>query len=127
MTEERASGVRHGFQGCVVCGEDAAVGKALQNVWNTLYLLLGLDRCFGTVPAHGASGGVDRHHGGAYVALPPKNDHPVLGIGYGAGEWRVMAGFHWAVAVIVRSGNPVVVDAVLLDAVLLNARARDHY
>ena len=81
------------------------------------YLLLGLDTCFQTVPARWAAGprGPYRHLGFEYLELPPEDGHPVLGIGYGAVGWRIMVGYHRAIAEIVRSGNSVVVDEMLLD------------
>lgn len=99
-----------------------SLGKALQNVLDEPYLLIGLDTCFGTVPTRWASRGSERYFGFAYMELPPEDDHPVLGITYGAVGWRIMMGFHRAVAEIVRSGNSVVVDEMLLDE-----RVRDHW
>ncbi|HET8631315.1 MAG TPA: AAA family ATPase [Thermomicrobiales bacterium] len=101
-----------------------SLGTALQDVLDEPYLLLGLDTCFQTVPARWAGGprGPYRHLGFEYLELPPEDGHPVLGIGYGPIGWRIMAGFHRAVAEIVRSGNPVIVDEMLLDE-----RVRDDW
>ncbi len=99
-----------------------SLGKALQDVLDEPYLLLGLDTCFHAVPARWASCGPYRHLGFEYLELPSEDGHPVRGIGYGVAGWRIMVGYHRAVAEIVRSGNPVVVDEMLLDE-----RVRDHW
>jgi chloramphenicol 3-O phosphotransferase len=101
-----------------------SLGKALQDVLDAPYLLIGLDTCFHTVPARWAGGprGPYRHLGFEYLELPPEDGHPVLGIGYGPVGWRIMVGFHRAIAELVRSGNPVIVDEMLLDE-----RVRDHW
>ena len=100
------------------------LGKALQDVLDEPYLLLGLDTFFHTVPARWAGGppGPYRHLGFQYVDFPPENGHPFLGIGYGPVGWRIMVGFHRATAELVRSGNPVVIDEMLLDE-----KVRDHW
>jgi chloramphenicol 3-O phosphotransferase len=94
-----------------------SIGKALQDVLSEPYLLLGLDTCFGMVPARWAGGppGEFSQHGFAYADLPPEDGHPVLGIEYGDIGWRIMSGFHRGVAEIVRAGNPVIIDEMLLD------------
>jgi chloramphenicol 3-O phosphotransferase len=101
-----------------------SLGKALQDVLNEPYLLLGLDTFFHAVPARWAGGppGPYRHLGFHYVDLPPEDGHPVLGIGYGPVGWRILVGFHQATAALVRSGNPVVIDEMLLDE-----SVRDHW
>jgi chloramphenicol 3-O phosphotransferase len=40
----------------------------------------------------------------------------MLAITYGDVGWRVLAGFHRGVAEIIRAGNPVIIDEMLLDA-----------
>lgn len=106
------------------CAGKTSLGKALQDVLDEPYLLLGLDTCFQTVPARWAGGpcGPNRHLGFEYLELPPENGHPVLGIGYGVVGWRILVGFHRAVAEIARSNNPIIVDEMLLDE-----RVRDHW
>jgi chloramphenicol 3-O phosphotransferase len=101
-----------------------SLGKALQDILNEPYLLLGLDTFFHAVPARWAGGppGPYRHLGFHYVDLPPEDGHPVLGIGYGPVGWRILVGFHQATAALVRSGNPVVIDEMLLDE-----SVRDHW
>ena len=99
-----------------------SLGVALQEVLHEPYLLLGLDTCFHAVPQRWGSGGPYRKLGFEYVTLPPEDGHPVLGIGYGAVGWRIMIGFHQAIAELVRSGNPVIVDEMLLDE-----QVRDHW
>ncbi len=94
-----------------------SLGKALQDVLDEPYLLLGLDTCFHTVPARWAGGprGPFRHLGFAYAELPPEDGHPMLGISYGSVGWRILIGFHRAIAELTRSGNPVIIDEMLLD------------
>lgn len=101
-----------------------SLGKALQDILDEPYLLLGLDTCLHTVPDRWSGGprGPYRHLGFEYLDLPPEDGHPVLGIGYGPVGWRIMVGFHRAIAELVRSGNPVVIDEMLLDE-----RIGDHW
>lgn len=93
-----------------------SLGKALQDLLPEPYLLLGLDTCFGMVPDRWAGGpaGPFRHQGFAYVDLPPDGSQPMLAIEYGDIGWRMMAGFRRGVAEIIRAGNPVIVDEMLL-------------
>lgn len=100
------------------------LGKVLQDMLDEPYFLLGLDTCFRMVPARWAGGppGEFRHLGFEYLDLPAENGHAVLGIGYGSVGGRIMAGFHRGVAEIVRAGNPVIVDEMLLDE-----RVRDDW
>jgi chloramphenicol 3-O phosphotransferase len=100
------------------------LGTALQDILDEPYLLLGLDTCLHMVPARWSGGprGPHRHLGFEYLELPPEDGHPLLGIGYGPVGWRIMVGFHRAVAEFVRAGNPVVIDEMLLDG-----RVRDHW
>jgi chloramphenicol 3-O phosphotransferase len=101
-----------------------SLGKALQDVLDEPCLLLGLDTCFRMVPDRWAGGpmGEFRKQGFEYLELPAEDGHAMLGIGYGPVGWRMMAGFHRGVAEIVRAGNPVIVDEVLLDE-----RVRDDW
>lgn len=101
-----------------------SLGKALQDVLDEPYVLLGLDTFFHTVPDRWAGGplGPYRHLGFQYVELPPEDDYPVLGIGYGPVGWQILVGFHRATAELVRSGNSVIIDEMLLDE-----NVRDHW
>lgn len=85
---------------------------------------LGLDTCFAMVPPRWAGGpkGALRHEGFAYQPLAAGHGRPVLRITYGEIGWRMMAGFHRAAAELVRAGNPIIIDAMLLDA-----RVRDDW
>jgi len=101
-----------------------SVGKALQELTNEPFLLLGLDTCFAMVPPRWAGGpeGPMRHLGFAYRDLPADGGHPMLEITYGEVGWRVMAGFHRGVAEMIRAGNSVIIDEMLLDG-----RVRDDW
>src|SRR5215472_8491782 len=101
-----------------------SIGKSLQDTLSEPYLLLGLDTRFAMVPSRWAGGpaGRFRHDGFAYVDLPPDGGRPVLGIAYGELGWRIMSGFHRAVAEMVHLGNRVIIDEMLLDA-----RVRDDW
>jgi chloramphenicol 3-O phosphotransferase len=101
-----------------------SIGKALQDILEQPYLLLGLDTLFQTVPARWAGGslGPFRHLGFEYLDMPSEDGQPVLGIGYGPVGWKILVGFHRAVAEIVRSGNRVIIDEMLLDE-----EVRDHW
>jgi chloramphenicol 3-O phosphotransferase len=94
-----------------------SIGKALQDVLDEPFLLLGLDTCLSTIPDRWGGGlpGPFRHRGFAYEDLPPDDGRPVLSITYGDIGWRIMSGFHRGVAEIVRAGNPVIIDEMLLD------------
>jgi len=87
-------------------------------------MLLGLDTCFAMVPDRWAGGpqGALRHLGFAYVDLPDDDGYPMLEIAYGEVGWRMMAGFHRGVVEIVRAGNSIIVDEMLLDG-----RVRDDW
>jgi chloramphenicol 3-O phosphotransferase len=106
------------------CAGKTSLGRALQDILGEAYLLLGLDTCFGMVPPRWA-GGTDGEHqaqGFAYAAQPPQAGRAMLAITYGETGWRIMAGFHRGVAEIVRAGNPVIIDEMLLDG-----RVRDDW
>jgi chloramphenicol 3-O phosphotransferase len=101
-----------------------SIGKALQELTREPFMLLGLDTCFAMVPPRWAGGpeGPMRHLGFAYDELPADDGHPMLRITYGSVGWRMMAGFHRGVVEIVRAGNSVIVDEMLLDE-----RVRDDW
>jgi chloramphenicol 3-O phosphotransferase len=99
-----------------------SVGKALQDLVDEPFLLLGLDTCFGMVPVRWGSKGALRGEGFAYNELPSDGGHPMVSISYGDVGWQIMAGFHRAVVELVRAGNSVIVDEVLLDE-----RVRDDW
>ena len=102
----------------------SSIGKALQELTVEPFLLLGLDTCFAMVPPRWAGGpeGPLRHLGFAYDELPADDGHPMLRITYGAVGWRMMAGFHRGVVEMVRAGNCVIIDEMLLDE-----RVRDDW
>lgn len=106
------------------CAGKTSLGRALQDILGEAYLLLGLDTCFAMVPPRWAGGtdGEHRAQGFAYAAQPPLDGRAVLAITYGETGWRIMAGFHRGVAEIVRAGNPVIIDEMLLDG-----RVRDDW
>ena len=66
-----------------------SIGKALQDILDQPYLLLGLDTMFQTVPPRWAGGtlGVFRQQGFEYLDMPAEDNHPVLSIGYGPVGW----------------------------------------
>ena len=68
------------------------IGRALQDILDEPYLLLGLDTVFRMVPDRWAGGplGSFRHLGFEYLDMPPDDEHPVLGIGYGPVGWQIM-------------------------------------
>jgi chloramphenicol 3-O phosphotransferase len=94
-----------------------SIGSALQELTSDPFMLLGLDTCFAMVPPRWAGGpaGPLSHLGFAYHELPADGDHPMLKITYGEVGWRMMTGFHRGVVEIIRSGNPVIIDEMLLD------------
>lgn len=94
-----------------------SLGKVLQDLLSEPHLLLGLDTCFGMVPPRwaGGSNGELRHLGFAYKNLPADDGSPVLAVTYGEVGWRIMTGFHCGIAEIVRAGNSVIIDEMLLD------------
>lgn len=63
-----------------------------------------------------------RHLGFAYRDLPADAGYPMLEITYGDVGWRVMAGFHRGVVEMIRAGNSVIIDEMLLDG-----RVRDDW
>lgn len=101
-----------------------STGKALQELTREPFMLLGLDTCFAMVPPRWAGGpqGPMSHLGFAYDELPDDDGHPMLRITYGTVGWRMMAGFHRGVIEIVRAGNSVIIDEMLLDE-----RVRDDW
>jgi chloramphenicol 3-O phosphotransferase len=94
-----------------------SIGRALQELTSDPFMLLGLDTCFAMVPPRWAGGpaGPLSHLGFAYRELPADGDHPMLGITYGEVGRRMMTGFHRGVVEIIRSGNSVIIDEMLLD------------
>lgn len=94
-----------------------SIGKALQEVTSEPFLLLGLDTCLAMVPPRWAGGGRGpmRHLGFDYDELPADDGHPMLRIIYGPVGWRMMVGFHRGVLEMVRAGNSVIIDEMLLD------------
>ncbi|MEU7874623.1 AAA family ATPase [Dactylosporangium sp. NPDC049140] len=100
------------------------IGKAVQELADDPFLLLGLDTCFAMVPPKwgGGRGGPLSRDGFAYRELPEDDGHPMLAITYGDVGRRMLAGFRRAVVELARAGNPVIVDEVLLDD-----RARDDW
>jgi chloramphenicol 3-O phosphotransferase len=100
-----------------------SIGRAMQELASDPFMLLGLDTCFAMVPRRWADGGAGplSHLGFAYRELP-SDDQPMMAITYGEVGWRMMTGFHRAVVEIVRCGNSVIIDEMLLDS-----RVRDDW
>ncbi len=98
------------------CAGKTTLGTALQDRLTEPFLLLGLDTCFGTVPAKWAGGprGPFAGDGFAYKDAGDDDGRPLLAITYGPVGWRIMTGFHRAVAELVRAGNSVIIDEMLL-------------
>lgn len=94
-----------------------SIGRALQDLTSEPFMLLGIDTCFAMVPPRWAGGpaGPLSHLGFAYRELSTDGGHPMLSITYGEVGWRMMTGFHRGVVEIVRSGNSVIIDEMLLD------------
>jgi len=63
-----------------------------------------------------------RHLGFAYEVLPADDGHPMTKITYGEIGARMMAGFHRAAIELVRAGNSIIIDEMLLDQ-----RVRDDW
>ena len=101
-----------------------SIGGALQDRAEEPFMLLGLDTCFAMVPARWAGGpqGPMRHLGFAYQPLPEDDGHPMLTITYGEVGLRMMTGFHRAATELVRAGNSIIIDEMLLDE-----RVRDDW
>lgn len=100
------------------------LGRALQDQLKEPFLLLGLDTCFDTVPAKWAGGppGPYAEDGFAYTEMATEDGHPVLAITYGPVGWRILSGFHRAVAGLLQAGNSVIIDEMLL-----GERVRDDW
>jgi chloramphenicol 3-O phosphotransferase len=94
-----------------------SIAKALQDVTDEPFMLLGLDTCFAMVPSRWAGGpeGPLRHLGFAYEHLPEDDGHPMLKITYGEAGSRMMTGFHRAAIELARAGNSIIIDEMLLD------------
>jgi chloramphenicol 3-O phosphotransferase len=101
-----------------------SIGRALQDLTDEPFMLLGLDTCFAMVPPRWAGGpeGPMRHLGFAYEVLPADDGHPMLKITYGGIGSRMMTGFHRAAIELVRAGNSIIIDEMLLDQ-----RVRDDW
>jgi chloramphenicol 3-O phosphotransferase len=101
-----------------------SIGRALQDLTDEPFMLLGLDTCFAMVPPRWAGGpeGPMRHLGFAYEVLPTNHGHPMLKITYGEIGSRMMTGFHRAAIELVRAGNSIIIDEMLLDQ-----RVRDDW
>jgi chloramphenicol 3-O phosphotransferase len=95
-----------------------SIGTALQDLLDEPHLLLGLDTLFGMVPVRYGSTGTRKADGFRYERLPD-DETAIL---YGDDGWRMMLGFHRAVAELARPGNDLIVDEVLLDG-----RVRDDW
>jgi chloramphenicol 3-O phosphotransferase len=101
-----------------------SIAKALQDLTDEPFMLLGLDTCFAMVPPRWVGGpeGPMRHLGFAYEHLPKDNGHPMLKITYGEAGSRMLTGFHRAATELVRAGNSIIIDEMLLDC-----RVRDDW
>jgi chloramphenicol 3-O phosphotransferase len=90
------------------------LARAIQAAAPQHFLLQSLDGLFAGVAERWGSGG-DRHDDGfAY-----EGDDTIRRVVYGATGWRLLQGFHRAVAAYARAGIDVVVDDMLLDAACL--------
>ena len=90
------------------------LARAIQAAADAPFLLQSLDGLFAGVPERWASGGSDREAGFRYVEAAG-----VTRIAYGPVGWRMLQGFHRAVATQARAGVNVVADDMLLDAACL--------
>jgi chloramphenicol 3-O phosphotransferase len=101
-----------------------SIGRALQDLTEEPFMLLGLDTCFAMVPPRWAGGpeGPMRHLGFAYETMPADEGHPMIKITYGEVGLRMMTGFHRGATELVRAGNSIIIDEMLLDR-----RVRDDW
>lgn len=101
------------------CAGKSTLAGAVQTLSREPYLIQSLDGLFAAVPdAYGGSG-EHTHEGFRYDRPAPEGGEKVLRIAYGPVGWRILEGFHRAVAAYARAGVNVVVDDMLLDMAVL--------
>ena len=92
----------------------STLARAIQATAPEHFLLQSLDGLFAGVAERWGSGGEQRKDGFRYQA-----DGDISRVVYGPAGWRLLLGFHRAVAAYARAGSNVVVDDMLLDAACL--------
>lgn len=103
------------------CEGKSTLAKALQHLSAEPFLVQSLDGLFAAMPdAWGGQGG---HAGDGFrydwQAPDVEGGHATRRIGYGPVGWRMLEGFHRAVAAYADAGVNVVVDDMLLDLEVL--------
>lgn len=92
----------------------STLARAIQATAPEHFLLQSLDSLFAGVAERWGSGGEDRDDGFGY-----RQDGEVRRVVYGPTGWRLLQGFHRAVAAFARAGCNVLVDDMLLDEACL--------
>lgn len=88
----------------------STLARAIQEAAPEPFLMQSLDGLFGGVAERWGSRGAHRADGFRY-----QSDGDVKRVVHGAAGWRLLRGFHRAVAAFARTGCNVVVDDMLLD------------
>ena len=92
----------------------STLARAIQEIAPEHFLLQSLDGLFAGVAERWGSGGERRDDGFRYEV-----DGDVRRVAYGPDGWRLLRGFHRAVAAFANAGCNVVVDDMLLDEACL--------
>jgi len=108
------------------CAGKSTLAKAVQTLSAEPYLAQSLDGLFAATPEAWGGGGEHAADGFRYdwLATEEEGGAPVRRIAYGAVGWRLLEGFHRAVAAYADAGVNVVVDDMLLDLAVLGDWAR---
>lgn len=103
------------------CAGKSTLARAIQDESAEPYLVQALDGLFAAVPE--AWGGSGRRTGEGFrydwTRPPSEGDRGVRRIAHGPVGWRMLMGFHRAVAAFAAAGVNVVVDDMLLDEAVL--------
>src|SRR5580704_14994191 len=99
------------------CAGKSTLAKAVQTLSPEPYLVQSLDGLFAATPEAWGGGGEHTLDGFRYDWLVGQVEGgvPVRRIAYGPVGWRLLEGFHRAVAAYANAGADVVVDDMLLD------------
>ena len=93
----------------------STLARAIQDAASEHFLHQSLDGLFAGVAQRWGSGGDQRHDGFRYEV---KGE--ITRVVYGPAGWRLLQGFHRAVAAYARAGSNVLVDDMLLDDACLS-------
>lgn len=102
----------------------SSVARALQDVWSTPLLHIGVDTFIDMMPARFCGEGPEARYGLQFLTVQAQ-DGPIVEIRQGRYAKRLFAGMVGAIGALARAGNDIIVDEVLFGDDMLRMYVRE--